>query len=113
MTSKYRMAAMATDARNSTRKKSKRAPSRAAINTALDHWRRSFSGLAKPRPPNESAARVGNTEAADEANQQNEHPKDSTTAAPAKRLIVGFAVWGIIPTAFADWLIRRLHLEAT
>ena len=33
--------------------------------------------------------------------------------AAAKRLIVGLAIWGLIPLSFAEWLIRRLHLEAT
>lgn len=32
--------------------------------------------------------------------------------AAAKRLIVGLALWGIIPPGLADWLIRRLHLGA-
>ena len=29
-----------------------------------------------------------------------------------KRAIVTLSVWGLIPPAFAAWLIRVLHLEA-
>ncbi|MFA6312517.1 MAG: hypothetical protein WC681_13630 [Sterolibacterium sp.] len=109
MPSKYRMPATGTD----TRKKSKRAPSRAAINTALDHWRRSFSGLTRPRPPDKKqSAEPGANRTADEANQENEHNENSTIASRVKAFIVGLALWGIIPPGLADWLIRRLRLGA-
>lgn len=30
----------------------------------------------------------------------------------AKRIIVGAACWGLLPVPMADWIIRRLHVEA-
>lgn len=36
----------------------------------------------------------------------------TATATQIKALIVGAACWGLLRFPLADWLIRRLHLEA-
>ena len=47
------------------------------------------------------------------ADISNNYPNDTAEAGIrqfAKRLIVGAAVWGLIPSNFASWLLLRLGL---
>lgn len=49
----------------------------------------------------------------DRATPKTSDSQNSTLiASRSKALIVGAACWGLLPFPLADWLIRRLHLEA-